>query len=650
MSTDTGVGVDLRATLARGSRAAHARLTSGCELLEVAADWAAGRPGDGLCPQHTRLEMAGERAMIIAGDGTPPVAEAASAELGLEIGMNPWQAARLISDALDLQFRLPRTWRLVQEHRVEYERARRLAFRTRMLTPAQAGEVDAEIAVSIMVVARSRLDKKIDAALLAADPEGTRERQEAAARWRGARLGRDTEDGLIELLFRMNADDGVGLYATCDHLADLLIKHRDHLPEGVSDRGAQSKDEWRAVAAGVLKNPFLGARVLIEFDEPDLFDAVVDTFDSFATSAHSNTTNHRSAPAADDAGDDGADSRSDEACAGVGDARDGAHFGELDLLSSASDAFSSPQPAETASCQPAAGDGTKRRGDDVGPLDGDLEALADDHVGPVQEAAGSRADRAATDGPVAEEVIDTTTTAGAARRTDAGAVTDDRTAPERRAAAQDAALRALIRALDPQRLMPRVRLNIHLSDAALRGDHPVARVEELGPQLVTTVREWLQSGLRIDLRPIIDPAGIAPVDSYETPHRMRLALFSRSPASIFPFSGSLHGAMEIDHTMPYRPPPAGPPGQTGLHGLGPMPTREHRAKTFGRMAVRQPEPGSFIWRTQTGRVIITNPAGTLDLGTDHFARTLWQAGNHSRAEQTVRDLVLAQPIAPSGDR
>jgi hypothetical protein len=64
-----------------------------------------------------------------------------------------------------------------------------------------------------------------------------------------------------------------------------------------------------------------------------------------------------------------------------------------------------------------------------------------------------------------------------------------------------------------------------------------------------------------------------------------------------------------------------------LDNLGPLSRREHRFKTFGRITVRQPVPGTFVWRTRFGRVIITNPAGTHDLGTGAFADALWQLVN-----------------------
>jgi hypothetical protein len=47
--------------------------------------------------------------------------------------------------------------------------------------------------------------------------------------------------------------------------------------------------------------------------------------------------------------------------------------------------------------------------------------------------------------------------------------------------------------------------------------------------------------------------------------------------------------------------------------------------------VRQAGPGNYVWRSRFGRVIITNPTGNHDLGTDRFAQTVWAAAIASTA-------------------
>jgi hypothetical protein len=106
--------------------------------------------------------------------------------------------------------------------------------------------------------------------------------------------------------------------------------------------------------------------------------------------------------------------------------------------------------------------------------------------------------------------------------------------------------------------------------------------------------------------------------------RMRDALLARTPASVFPWTGSLNRHNDIYHTVPYLPPPGGPPGQTGLHNLGPLTRSEHRAKTIGHLSLRQPLPGTYVWKTRYGRVLITNDTGTHDLGSNELAQEIWR--------------------------
>ena len=142
--------------------------------------------------------------------------------------------------------------------------------------------------------------------------------------------------------------------------------------------------------------------------------------------------------------------------------------------------------------------------------------------------------------------------------------------------------------------------------------------------LLNQVRDWFGTGTIINLQPVIDLADIQPVDAYEVPAEMRDALYLRTPASAFPYSNQTNRSMDIDHTIAYRRNPT-PPGQTGMHNLGPLGRAEHRFKTHGRITYRQPVPGTYLWRTLTGRVLLVNDTGTHDLGTNTFADTIWQA-------------------------
>lgn len=121
---------------------------------------------------------------------------------------------------------------------------------------------------------------------------------------------------------------------------------------------------------------------------------------------------------------------------------------------------------------------------------------------------------------------------------------------------------------------------------------------------------------------------------------MRDALFTRHPAAVFPFGAAVRRTLDADHTTPYLAPDrGGPPGQTGLHNLGPLAGSHHRAvtpwptKKTAPWQRRQPEPGTYVFRTPHGYVFIVTNHGTLNLGRDHFAADVWQRAQHEPAQE-----------------
>jgi hypothetical protein len=189
--------------------------------------------------------------------------------------------------------------------------------------------------------------------------------------------------------------------------------------------------------------------------------------------------------------------------------------------------------------------------------------------------------------------------------------------------------------VDVGKLRPQVTLHIHLSEEALMAaDLPgggVARFEGIGPITLGQVRRFLgETACEIKVQPVIDPQDTPPVDGYEIPRRIREAMFLRMPASCFPYAASTQ-RMDLDHNQSYLPPVrGGPPGQTGVHNLGPMIRYEHRAKTHGRWRVRQPEPGVWIWRSPNRSHYFVTNAGTHSLGDGSFARRMWRAAAPAR--------------------
>jgi hypothetical protein len=180
---------------------------------------------------------------------------------------------------------------------------------------------------------------------------------------------------------------------------------------------------------------------------------------------------------------------------------------------------------------------------------------------------------------------------------------------------------------DPERARPRAVVYVHLSQEALTAGTGVARVEDVGPVLLGRLRSLLGDRCRISVKPVIDlPAGHTPVDCYEIPARLREQLQLRCPADMFPYAAGVSRRMDMDHTTPYLSPDAGgPPGQTRIGNLGPHVRRNHRRKTHAGWQVRQPEPGTWLWRSPHRRIYLVNATGTHPLGGTEFAQTIWRA-------------------------
>lgn len=158
-------------------------------------------------------------------------------------------------------------------------------------------------------------------------------------------------------------------------------------------------------------------------------------------------------------------------------------------------------------------------------------------------------------------------------------------------------------------------IHINADDPALDQDHGqaraasssgVARVEKWGPILTQSLPQFLANS-RVIVRPVLDAAAIIPVDAYETPAQMGLALQLRNPVDVFPYGVRPASSCDLDHTLAYAD---GPAGQTRLDNLGPLSRFTHRGKTHGRWRLTQPEPGTYHWTSPHGYQYLVTAAGT----------------------------------------
>lgn len=119
----------------------------------------------------------------VGGEGTPEVEELTTEALGTAFGITTFAALQLVSDALDLAYRLPRVWARVQALEVPAWRARRIARATSGLTAEQAALVDAEVARRAHRIGPIVLERII-AEIAADDDPAQQEADEVGDQWR----------------------------------------------------------------------------------------------------------------------------------------------------------------------------------------------------------------------------------------------------------------------------------------------------------------------------------------------------------------------------------------------------------------------------------------------------------------------------------
>ncbi|MFC4784675.1 DUF222 domain-containing protein [Nocardioides sp. MAHUQ-72] len=107
----------------------------------------------------------------LGGDGTPAVAAFAPEPVAATLGISTTAGMALIADALDLQFRLPRIWRLVEQLAVEPYRARQVAQATHQLSRAAAAYVDEQLAPRLSSCGWRAVETTVAHAIAKFDPD-----------------------------------------------------------------------------------------------------------------------------------------------------------------------------------------------------------------------------------------------------------------------------------------------------------------------------------------------------------------------------------------------------------------------------------------------------------------------------------------------
>ncbi|NUR07172.1 MAG: hypothetical protein HOQ22_13235 [Nocardioidaceae bacterium] len=184
----------------------------------------------------------------LAGEGCPQVTEGAVHELSAALGISHHATLALVGQTLELRFRLPRLWRLVQDLTLPAWQALRAAEQTIPLSQEAAAFVDRHLAVAGK---RGRLTGQTISATVGLaearfEPEKARTREEDALAARGVwfDFSPDTP-ATTDVYARLDTLDAQALDETISDLATTLGRLGDTSP----------LDTRRATALGMLADP-----------------------------------------------------------------------------------------------------------------------------------------------------------------------------------------------------------------------------------------------------------------------------------------------------------------------------------------------------------------------------------------------------------
>ncbi|MFZ2016819.1 MAG: HNH endonuclease [Nocardioides sp.] len=165
-----------------------------------------------------------------------------------------------------------------------------------------------------------------------------------------------------------------------------------------------------------------------------------------------------------------------------------------------------------------------------------------------------------------------------------------------------------------------VVLHVHLSEAAVRGDDPVARLER-GDSLVSVdhVRAWCGNpSAEVVVKPVLDLAGCTWSDSDQVPESIAEQVAVRDHTCVFPWctrpARRCHHddhPCDDDHVVA-----RGGAGPTCSCNIAPLCRRHHRLKTHSPWSYLVLDPGTYLWTTPHGYQFLRDETGTLDVSRD----------------------------------
>jgi hypothetical protein len=186
--------------------------------------------------------------VALGGVGTPGVARYAVEELAATLGLSYQAGLAVVVQAVELAFRLPRLWALVQAGRLSAWQARRVTGETIALSRESVEFVDRHLAVAASLrrmPGMGRLRSLVHEARLHCDPDQADAVEEAALAHRGVWFDHRESTATTDLIARLDTLDALDLETAVGDLAAEMGRLGDDRPLEVR----------RATALGLLAHP-----------------------------------------------------------------------------------------------------------------------------------------------------------------------------------------------------------------------------------------------------------------------------------------------------------------------------------------------------------------------------------------------------------
>jgi hypothetical protein len=234
--------VDVDRSVAQGEADKLAHLVHFCDLHPVVD------PGDEPAAWPTDQSLVGPRNECpISGEGTPTVTVEAVHELTAALGLSHGSGLNLVGQTLELRYRLPILWGLVQDLTLPAWQGRQVAEHTMTLSREAAAFVDRHLAVAARAgkFKLGMIPGAVQLAIVQCDPDRAEQAEENALAGRGVWFERGDTAAVTYVSATLDTLQALALDETISQLATTLNRLGD----------TTSCDVRRATALGMLADP-----------------------------------------------------------------------------------------------------------------------------------------------------------------------------------------------------------------------------------------------------------------------------------------------------------------------------------------------------------------------------------------------------------